>query len=145
MNTEKFNELLKLVTDEIHSRLGSKAGEYAKNNNRLHNFYKAADTRETYPEDALQGMKIKHSVSIDDLVKDLKNNGDSVQWTVWWEKIIDEINYDILLLGLIDDRLNKELKIMQPIEPIEPIEPIKPIKIDYNWQKSNKKKIKSKK
>ncbi len=73
--------------------LGSKAAEYAKDDNRLHNFDTAARVLGTTPEKALDGMMVKHEVSVRDMI----NSPESVTKELVDEKIGDFINYLVLL------------------------------------------------
>ena len=50
-------------------------------------------------------MRIKHEVSLRDMVNDLAE-GKSWSLEKWEEKLGDSINYTILLEGLIRERLN---------------------------------------
>jgi len=99
----------KKVTDETFKKcdkvLNSKNIEYARNNDKLHNFKVAGTTRGVTPESALGGMMLKHVISIFDYIndtdKDICRNVDS-----WDEKIVDNINYLLLLRGLVIEREN---------------------------------------
>lgn len=84
--------------------MGGKSGEYSRNDDKLHNFKRAAGVLGTTPEKALLGMMTKHTVSILDIVDDLeKDKLPSAELLA--EKIGDELKYLILLKALIMERI----------------------------------------
>lgn len=103
MNKE-FEFIVEQRCCAIVDTLKIKAKEYATEN-RFHNFDVAARKRNTTPEDALMGMKIKHDVSVDDLVELAKNSPEKLNLSIINEKIGDSINYLVLLEGLLKRRL----------------------------------------
>lgn len=107
MNRVEFTELVCLLLDECVNTLRERAKCYAKNDDAFHNFNVAARKRNTTPEDALMGMKVKHTVSIDDIVEGVKS-GELPELSVLEEKIKDEINYLLLLYGMITERITKK-------------------------------------
>ena len=104
MNSERFNKVVKECIDSIESVLVKKAAEYSRNDDRLHNFRVAGRLKDETPEKALIGMKVKHTVSIGDIVNDL-DNGILPTKELLSEKIGDEINYLILLKALVIERI----------------------------------------
>lgn len=121
MDMNDFIKLVDEVIEEIRKRLTVKAKEYARGD-RLSNFKRAGAMRNITPEDALLGMQAKHTIAIEDFVDDIKI-GKIVSFEQFWEKCIDRIDYDILLLGLIQDRILKTTT-----------------KIDFKWGKEKKNK-----
>jgi len=105
MNHIKFNKLLKEILNRTTIVLHSKSVEYSTNTDKLHNFKRAGEKRHTTPEDALMGMKLKHDVSIDDIVDNITKELPSMKMLE--EKITDSINYLILLEALIKERNDK--------------------------------------
>ena len=88
-----FDDFVDQQCDKIKSILKSKAGEYAKDSDRLHNFNMAANINNTSPEKALWGMAAKHLVSVIDLVNgDLERSRKNLD-----AKIVDMQNYLMLL------------------------------------------------
>lgn len=85
--------------------LAVKAGMYATPNNRLHNFDSAARILNCTPEQALQGMMVKHIVSVFDLIRWTETEPQSISTALIDEKIGDTINYMILLESLLLRRL----------------------------------------
>jgi len=96
---EMFDEYVKRCKD----LMGGKSIEYSRNNDKLHNFKEAAKLERCTPEKALRGMLTKHVISIYDYIDDLEN-GNYHMLEEWDEKIIDNINYLVLLRGLLVDR-----------------------------------------
>lgn len=103
MNSEQFatifNQQMKLCEDTLLH----KAGEYATDDDRLHNFQIASALQGCTPVQALGGMMAKHSTSIYDMIQ-VK---DPAQFTMemWNEKITDHINYLILLKATVHEAI----------------------------------------
>jgi hypothetical protein len=98
-------EFLKIVDERIEKvkkMLFAKAKEYAKRQNRMHNFYRAAGLLGGQPVAALRGMWIKHVVSINDIIDDI-NDGIPVKKSMLEEKITDNIAYLFLMDGLMSN------------------------------------------
>ncbi len=104
-NNYDFNKTVERRLSEIKRILGVKAGEYASNGNRFHNFDKAAQRRNITPERALDGMNLKHEVSVDDLIELCDISPERLTLDLINEKIGDQINYLILLEGLLKRRM----------------------------------------
>lgn len=104
MTNNKFDELLQFTLHTIQTVMGLKSGEYSRNDDKLHNFKRAAGVLGTTPEKALLGMMTKHTVSILDIVDDLEK-GKLPSAELLAEKIGDELNYLILLKALIMERI----------------------------------------
>jgi len=100
MNTIEFNALFESVVDHCRSVLCYKASEYAEDNDRLHNFNQAAHLQGGTVISALGGMMIKHTVSVYDLIR-REAKGQAVSDELFDEKIIDSINYLILLKAAV--------------------------------------------
>ena len=107
MTPEKFFEMTEETFGICRDLLGAKNKEYARNNDKLWNFKRAGYLLGSTPEKALLGMLAKHIISVMDYLDDLENN---VYHDIdkWDEKIIDNINYLILLRGLLIERSKKE-------------------------------------
>ncbi len=105
MTTDEFNRIVRIRCEKIMTTLTIKAAEYSRGD-RLSNFKAAANFLECTPEKALMGMRVKHEVSIRDMVEDLKRGPHSHHWhpEKWDEKLGDSINYLILLEALIIER-----------------------------------------
>ena len=100
-----FNEVIDGVVKSIQTVLKQKAQEYASNESRFHNFEVAGRKLNVTPEKALLGMMIKHEVSIEDMVNWIETNPGKLTVDMINEKIGDNINYLILLKGLLITRI----------------------------------------
>ena len=107
MNKTTFSECVEKRIEKIREVLSSKAEEYSTEGNRFHNFDVGARILDSTPEEALQGMMLKHIVSVLDLVQWADTNEDRLTEKVIDEKIGDTINYLILLEGLLLRRIEK--------------------------------------
>jgi len=105
MNNTKFDWLVNQQCERIKNSLLIKGEEYrAGNSDVFHNFKLAAKRRDITPERALDGMLLKHEVSIGDIINNLDKGLFPSKETLN-EKIKDIINYYILLENLIIERL----------------------------------------
>jgi hypothetical protein len=104
MNHDAFDKILKRRIEQMEKVLGKKAAEYAKGNDRLHNFKRAGAMLRSTPEAALVGMLAKHLISILDMVDDLDQAGFLAAAHLWDEKLGDAVNYLVLLEGLVAER-----------------------------------------
>lgn len=105
MQHEVFNALVDNRLSHCQELLGTKKEEYAQGEDRLHNFKKAGRMKDQDPVKALDGMWLKHRVSIDDIVERMAKDPSYVpDHHLVAEKIADNINYNLLLEGLIEDR-----------------------------------------
>lgn len=105
MTGEEFQKVLDDTFAKVTAVLGHKAGEYATND-RLHNFKKAAHLEGRTVEQALSGMLAKHTVSIYDMVE----RGKTFPIAVWDEKIVDHLNYLILLRALVIEKATEDIE-----------------------------------
>lgn len=103
--SEIFDKIVEDRLKKIKDTLGSKGSEYATGDDRFHNFNMAARKRGTTPEAALMGMKVKHDVSVDDLVAWAEASPERLTAKIIDEKILDSICYLLLLLGLLTKRI----------------------------------------
>lgn len=110
MTGEYFNQAVETILGRCTDVLCKKAEEYATAD-RLHNFKQAAHIQKTTPVKALGGMMAKHTVSVYDMIE----SGKAYPASLWNEKIIDSINYLLLLRTLVDD---EDLATMQEEEVV---------------------------
>ena len=101
MNADQFNQVVDNRCNEIKRILTKKAGEYATDSDRFHNFNVAARIANTTPERALKGMMLKHEVSVMDLIEWADIAPEKLTEALIDEKIGDNINYLLLLEGLL--------------------------------------------
>jgi len=99
MTKDRFEEVAKEQLNRIEEVLIKKQKEYGPKEDKLTVFKKAAQFMGTNPEQALYGFMAKHLVSQSDMIK----SGEKYAKEVWLEKITDIINYNILLLALLED------------------------------------------
>ncbi len=104
MTPKRFDEIVKETLEECKQVLTSKEKEYASGKDRFHNFKVAARMRGCTPIEALEGMKLKHDVS----VKDLIDNPDSATPKLLKDKIGDSVNYLLLLSGLLTEHMEQK-------------------------------------
>lgn len=97
---EKFERIVDERLAHCQKVLLNKNKEYSRNGDRLHNFRSAAQRRGTDPMSALLGMKVKHEVSIEDMVRDCLEGRPPTRKQIA-EKFGDDINYLLLLEALI--------------------------------------------
>lgn len=111
MTTKEFDIVVNHRLDECKRVLIEKAKEYAKGDeDRMHNFNRAAQITGECREKALFGFFLKHLVSVMDIVDDMNNNPNYVpNKALTEEKIGDAINYLLLLEASIEDKRNKKL------------------------------------
>ncbi len=110
MDQDQFNKLTKQLIKACKDALGMKAGEYAREGDRLHNFYAAARKRDKHPLDSLLSMQVKHRVSIDDICDDIINRKKFPTDEMMLEKFKDDINYNLLAFALIHELREKARK-----------------------------------
>ena len=106
MTPDKFNQFMDYVIEKhILEVMYSKSAEYARGDDKLYNFYRAAEMSGKTPIECLRGMKLKHDVSIDDMLNDLLDPT-QIEHTQerWQEKLSDDINYLFLLWALLAEK-----------------------------------------
>ena len=102
MKAHTFKTIVDARLEHCHKVLTAKGEEYSRHGDRLHNFKSAGRKRNKHCAEALLDMKVKHDVSIDDIVADLAQ-GIVPSKAMVAEKIGDSINYMLLLEGLIEE------------------------------------------
>ncbi|MDA3835140.1 MAG: hypothetical protein PF495_17285 [Spirochaetales bacterium] len=115
MNPTRFNEIVTKRLTTCEAVLCKKADEYASDTDRLHNFKRAAAMTDTTPEKALEGMWVKHLVSVQDLI----NFPDRATLESIAEKMGDTINYVLLLEAILMERMDGRVE--ERREPARPI------------------------
>lgn len=103
MQHDEFNKVFEETVEKSRSVLKSKSDEYSTED-KLHNFKVSAETRGVSNRDALSGMMVKHTTSIYDLLRAEA----CASLAMWDEKIIDHINYLILLRALVIEELREQ-------------------------------------
>ena len=102
MNAEEFDKIVGARMDWCMKTLCAKGDEYARGGDRLWNFKVAGRKLNCHPAEALAGMMVKHTVSVDDIIDGLAKGVVPPKELVA-EKIGDSIDYLLLLEGLIEE------------------------------------------
>ena len=103
MEIDKFNELVDFIVEKrIKGVMCKKAAEYSRGNDKLYNFYRAAEVDKITPIEALRGMHLKHRVSILDMLDDLMQDKHHSQ-DLWIEKLTATLNYYILMWAILKE------------------------------------------
>lgn len=98
MQASDFNAIVEAQFEACKDMLGVKAGEYADDRDRLHNFKIAAALEPNgTPIKALAGFMRKHTISIYDMCY----SDEEFDLERWDEKINDSINYLLLLKACV--------------------------------------------
>lgn len=103
MNSKTFDEfILKPALARDEKVLGAKAGEYASEGSRFHNFERAAAMLGCHRLQALRGMWVKHLISVFDMI-DGAASGKTYSAEYIEEKCGDTRNYTTLLEGMLKE------------------------------------------
>ena len=94
--TKNFSDVIKRRITAARFCLSSKGEEYANELDRYHNFNYAASLVASSPAVTLLGMQLKHTVSVIDMVREIKMPNERLIR----EKCGDLFNYFILLYGM---------------------------------------------
>lgn len=99
MNVTDFNNLVEEQFNICRAILETKGKEYAPDEgDRLSAFKTAADVLHRTPVQALGGQMSKHTISLFEMIENNCEDQD-----LWLEKLTDQINYLLLLKGLLCD------------------------------------------
>lgn len=101
MTHKDFDLFLEHILGKIQDVLGSKSADYSTGGDKLFNFKLAARIEGITPMEALRGMWLKHRASICQGLDELQE-GKERPWLWWVEKTIDDINYGILMLAMLN-------------------------------------------
>lgn len=99
MTTDRFNEVVKDLTNQIKNTLIRKADEYNLDEDRLSVFKRAANLQQQTSAQALLGMMTKHVISIYDYI----SSDTKFTEALAREKIVDNLNYLILLYAVLEE------------------------------------------
>ena len=104
MDQKTFNAYTNSLLSQAAKVRNAKMVEYEAETDRLANFRKASNLSGVTVPEAIAGMMVKHTVSIYDMIEGEFNrfNVDPpYPIELWREKLIDQINYLLLLYGAI--------------------------------------------
>ena len=115
MTPKEFNVILQDTLSKCSDLLSSKSKEYDFSSDRLHRFKSAAKLQNTDQVKALLGYLTKHIIS----VYDMSEKYEDFSLEKWDEKIIDCINYFILLRAILNEEDKKKQVTEKQIKPKE--------------------------
>jgi hypothetical protein len=104
MTEKQFDEEIEKTLEIIKETLIVKGKEYRRNNNPFHNFERGSNRTGLIREKVLDGMLLKHEISIDDMTNDLEKGILPKEETVN-EKFNDNIIYLLLKKASILDKI----------------------------------------
>jgi hypothetical protein len=106
MTGSEFTTVIENRINRIKAVLVEKGREYQNGDKDVfHNFKVAARMKNITPEQALDGMLLKHLVSLQDIIDNTANDK-APTMEILDAKIGDVINYYLLLEGLLTERID---------------------------------------
>ena len=108
MTEERFEQLVDETLNQIKETLIVKGKEYRRNNNPFHNFDEGSKRSGVIREKVLDGMLLKHEISIADMTNDLEK-GKLPKIETIEEKFGDNLIYLILKKASIIDKIEKNM------------------------------------
>lgn len=111
MKIDNFEKLFHEIVEECKQKaLINKSKEYVRGDNKFHNFLRAAEIKHIHLIEAEEGMRIKHIVSILDMIDDAVKHDIYPSKELAMEKITDNIVYQMILLGMLIEGKNEKIK-----------------------------------
>ena len=107
MTENRFEQIVDETLNQIKEVLVTKAKEYRRNNNVFHNFEEGSKRSGLIREKVLDGMLLKHEISIADMTNDLEK-GILPKIETVNEKFGDNLIYLILKKASIIDKIENE-------------------------------------
>ena len=108
MTEKDFEKEVETTLNQIRETLIVKGKEYRRNNNPFHNFEMGSKMTGLSREKILDGMLLKHEISIADMTNDLCQ-GILPKKEIVDEKFNDNIIYLLLKKASIKDRINNNV------------------------------------
>lgn len=106
INYEEYNTIIEDTIEKVKNILLVKGKEYGTNDDPLHNFRAATQMMNMDIKQVLAGYMMKHTVSVYNMIENSKGPG-TYSTEKWEEKIIDHINYLLILRACIgEEKLN---------------------------------------
>lgn len=109
MTTEQADRYLETIISQTQEVLGVKAKMYIRNGDHMHNFNQGALIKGCLREEVLGDFRLKHLISVQDILNDLKQGIYPTEALVL-EKYGDIINYYILELMSMLHRIEENDK-----------------------------------
>ena len=106
MTNKRFDEIVNDTIENIRDVLLIKSKEYQRNNNPFHNFEEGSKRSGLIREKVLDGMLLKHEISIADMTNDLAE-GILPKIETIKEKFGDNLIYLILKKASIIDKIEE--------------------------------------
>lgn len=100
MDQQQFDSIVKDTLDASKNVLMNKNGAYSPGADKLRAFKTAAGLRDVTTQEALGGMMVKHTTSLYDMIADAP---DAHSLEAWDEKLLDHINYLVLLRAIVHE------------------------------------------
>lgn len=107
MTEHRFEQIVDETLNQIKETLIQKGREYRRNNNPFHNFEEGSKRSGLIREKVLDGMLLKHEISIVDMTNDLES-GILPKIETVNEKFGDNLIYLILKKASIIDRIENK-------------------------------------
>ena len=107
MTEERFDEVVDCFLNNIRETLLVKAKEYRRNGNVFHNFDEGSKRSGLIREKVLDGMLLKHEISIADITNDLEK-GILPKISTIDEKFGDNVIYLIIKMASIIDKIEQQ-------------------------------------
>ena len=119
MSEEQFKQIIDSTTDRIKELLIIKGKEYRNGKGIFHNFEQGAKLTGKTREEVLDGFCLKHLISIDDMIGNVKEGKiNQLNIDLINEKFNDVLVYTLLKKASLIDRKNKEGgKYLNSLEP----------------------------
>ena len=106
MTENRFEQIVDETLNQIRETLIKKGAEYRRNNNPFHNFEEGSKRSGLIREKVLDGMLLKHEISIADMTNDLEK-GILPKIETVEEKFGDNLIYLILKKASIIDKIEQ--------------------------------------
>ena len=107
MTENRFEQIVDETLNQIRETLLVKGKEYKRNNNPFHNFEEGSKRSGLIREKVLDGMLLKHEISIADITNDLEK-GILPKISTIDEKFGDNVIYLIIKMASIIDKIEQQ-------------------------------------